>query len=50
MIGTFMGNTRMYTALKEYGDRLSQVGLFCFKADATGTITESGVSISSMLT
>jgi spore germination protein YaaH len=40
----------MYTALKKYGDRLSQVGLFCFKADATGTITESGVSISSMLT
>lgn len=50
MIWTFMGNTRMYTALRNYGDRLSQVGLFCFKVDATGTITESGVSISSMLT
>lgn len=39
MIWTFMGNTRMYTALKNYGDRLSQIGLFSFKVDATGTIT-----------
>lgn len=50
MVWTFMGNTRMYTALKNYGDRLSQVGLFSFKVDATGTITESGVAISDMLT
>lgn len=49
MVWTFMGNTRMYTALKNYGDRLSQVGLFSFKVDATGTITESGVAISNML-
>jgi hypothetical protein len=49
MVWTFMGNTRMYTALKNYGDRLSQVGLFSFKVDATGTITESGVAISDML-
>ena len=50
MVWTFMGNARMYTALKNYGDRLSQVGLFSFKVDATGTITESGVAISDMLT
>ena len=50
MVLTFMGNARMYTALKNYGDRLSQVGLFSFKVDATGTITESGVAISDMLT
>ena len=50
MVWTFMGNTRMYTALKNYGDRLSQVGLFSFKVDATGTITEPGVAISDMLT
>lgn len=50
MVWTFMGNTRMYTALKNYGDRLSQVGLFSFKVDATGMITESGVAISDMLT
>ena len=50
MVWTFMGNTRMYTALKNYGDRLSQIGLFSFKVDATGTITETGVAISDMLT
>ncbi len=50
MVWTFMGNARMYTALKNYGDRLSQVGLFSFKVDTTGTITESGVAISNMLT
>ena len=50
MVWTFMGNARMYTALKNYGDRLSQVGLFSFKVDATGTITETGVAISDMLT
>ena len=46
MVWTFTGNTRMHTALKNYGDRLSQVGLFSFKVDATGTITEPGVAIS----
>lgn len=35
---------------KKYGDRLSQVGLFSFKVGASGTITESGVAISDMLT
>lgn len=45
-----MGNAQMYTALKNYGDRLSQVGLFSFKVDATGTITETGLAISDMLT
>ena len=50
MVWTFMGNTRMYQALAAYGDRISQVGLFSFKVDKTGTITESGVAISNMLT
>ena len=50
MVWTFMGNARMYTALKNYGGRLSQVGLFSFKVSRTGFITESGVAISNMLT
>ncbi|MCI2061740.1 MAG: glycosyl hydrolase family 18 protein [Eubacteriaceae bacterium] len=50
MIWTFMGNARMYAALNKYGDRLSQVGLFSFKADSSGAITEQGVAISDMLT
>lgn len=50
MVWTFMGNARMYQALAAYGDRLSQVGLFSFKVDQTGKITESGVAISDMLT
>jgi hypothetical protein len=50
MVWTFMGNTRMYNALRDYGDRISQIGLFSFKVRATGEIYESGVSISSMLT
>ncbi len=45
MVWTFMGNTRMYQALQDYGDRISQVGLFSFKVCATGEIYESGVSI-----
>lgn len=49
MVWTFMGNPRMYAALKNYGDRLSQVGLFSFKVDENGTITEQGVAISDML-
>ena len=47
MVWTFMGNTRMYNALRDYGDRISQIGLFSFKVRATGEIYESGVSISS---
>lgn len=50
MVWTFMGNTRMYNALRDYGDRISQIGLFSFKVRATGEIYESGLSISSMLT
>lgn len=45
MVWKFMGNTRMYRALRNYGDRISQVGLFSFKVKATGEIYESGVSI-----
>lgn len=50
MVWTFMGNSRMYQALRDYGDRIDTIGLFSFKVDATGTITESGVAISNMLT
>ena len=50
MVWTFMGNSRMYEALRDYGDRIDTIGLFSFKVDATGTITESGVPISNMLT
>ena len=50
MVWTFMGNTRMYNALRDYGDRISQIGLFSFKGRATGEIYESGVAISNMLT
>lgn len=45
-----MGNTRMYQALRDYGDRLDTVGIFTFEVDATGTISETGTSISTMLT
>jgi spore germination protein YaaH len=50
MIWSFMGNARMYEALRDYGDRLDTVGIFTFEVDATGTISETGTSISSMLT
>ena len=50
MVWTFMGNARMYEALRDYGDRIDTIGLFSFKVDKTGTITESGVAISNMLT
>ena len=49
MVWTFMGNTRMYNALRDYGDRISQIGLFSFKVRATGEIYESGVAISNMI-
>ena len=48
MVWTFMGNARMYEALRDYGDRIDTIGLFSFKVDKTGTITESGVAISNM--
>src|SRR5699024_12007645 len=50
MVLTFLGNARMYEALRDYGDRISQIGLFSFKVRATGEIYESGVAISDMLT
>lgn len=40
----------MYEALRDYGDRIDTIGLFSFKVDRTGTITESGVTMSSMMT
>jgi len=49
MVWSFMGNARMYEALRDYGDRFDTVGIFTFEVDATGTITEPGTSISSML-
>lgn len=49
MVWSFMGNARMYDALRDYGDRLDTVGIFTFEVDITGTITETGTSISSML-
>jgi spore germination protein YaaH len=49
MVWSFMGNTRMYEALRDYGNRLDTVGIFTFEVDATGTISETGTSISSML-
>lgn len=50
MVWTFMGNARMYQALRNYGDRINQIGLFSFKVRATGEIYETGVAISDMLT
>ena len=49
MVWSFMGNTRMYQALRDYGDRLDTVGIFTFEVDATVTISETGTSISTML-
>ena len=49
MVWSFMGNSRMYEALRDYGDRFDTVGIFTFEVDETGTITETGTSISSML-
>ena len=50
MVWSYMGNTRMYQALEAYGDRISQIGLFCFKVNSSGEIYEDGVSVSDMLT
>ncbi|HZK46459.1 MAG TPA: glycosyl hydrolase, partial [Atopostipes sp.] len=49
MVWSFMGNARMYDALNKYGDRLDTVGIFTFEVDITGTIKETGTSISSMM-
>ena len=50
MVWSFMGNSRMYQALRDYGDRLDTVGIFTFEVDASGAISETGTSISSMMT
>lgn len=50
MVWSFMGNSRMYQALRDYGDRLDTVGIFTFEMNATGTISETGTSISTMMT
>lgn len=50
MVWSFMGNARMYEALRDYGDHLDTVGIFTFEVDATGTISETGTSISTMMT
>ena len=34
MVWSFMGNTRMYQALNDYGDRLDTVGIFTFECQA----------------
>ena len=31
MVWTFMGNSRMYETLRDYGDRIDTIGLFSFK-------------------
>ncbi len=49
MVWAYMQNTRMFEAFEKYGDRLDTVGLFTFEVDATGTLTESGTSISQMM-
>lgn len=49
MIWSFMQNKRMYDALRDYGDRLETVGIFTFEVDITGTITETGTPISTMM-
>jgi spore germination protein YaaH len=48
MVWTFMGNTRMYQALNDYGDRLDTVGMFSFNINADGMINETGVTVSSL--
>lgn len=49
MVWSFMGNTRMYQALNQYGDRLDTVGIFTFEVDISGTISETGTSITGMM-
>ena len=44
------GQRQNVRSLRDYGDRISQIGLFSFKVRATGEIYESGVAISDMLT
>ena len=48
MVWSFMGNSRMYQALRDYGDRLDTVGIFTFEVSASGAISETGTSISGL--
>lgn len=48
MVWSFMGNTRMYQALNDYGNRLDTVGIFTFEVAITGAISETGTSISAL--
>ncbi|MCL1949213.1 MAG: glycosyl hydrolase family 18 protein [Turicibacter sp.] len=49
MVWSFMGNSRMFQALNNYGDRFEAVGIFTFEIDITGTISETGTPISGIL-
>ena len=49
MVWSFMGTARMYQALRDYGDRLDTVGIFTFSVDATGTLSETGTAVSSIV-
>ena len=40
-----MNDANMYQALRDYGGRISRIGLFSFKVNAGGEIYETGVSI-----
>jgi spore germination protein YaaH len=40
----FMGNARMWQALSQHGDKIGTVGIFSFKVDASGAISEQGVA------
>ncbi|MDL2318574.1 glycosyl hydrolase [Eubacteriales bacterium OttesenSCG-928-A19] len=49
MVWSFMGNSRMFQALNNYGDRFEAVGIFTFEVDATGTITETGTNVAGIM-
>ncbi|MDD3538006.1 MAG: glycosyl hydrolase family 18 protein, partial [Eubacteriales bacterium] len=50
MVWSFMGNARMYQALRDYGDRLDTVGIFTFEVNISGAITETGTDVASLAT
>lgn len=49
MVWSFMGNSRMFQALNNHGDRFEAVGIFTFEVDITGAITETGTNIAGLL-
>lgn len=49
MVWSFMGNSRMFQALNNHGDRFDTVGIFTFEVDATGTLAETGTSVAGLL-